>query len=43
MVGQMPGYSGAPVLYAADKGHLTDAGHRFTAGVAGPAIRRALV
>ena len=37
----MPGASAAPQLYATDRIHLTDAGHAFIAGVAGPAIAKA--
>lgn len=42
LVELMPGYSGGPFFYAADRAHLTDAGHALEAGAAGPAIRQAL-
>ncbi|MFT4215671.1 MAG: SGNH/GDSL hydrolase family protein [Micropruina sp.] len=39
---QMPGASAAPQLYSWDRTHLTDAGHAFIAGLAEPAIDKAI-
>ncbi|MFT3970258.1 MAG: SGNH/GDSL hydrolase family protein [Micropruina sp.] len=38
----MPGAAARPELYSADRTHLTDAGHAFIAGIAGPAIQEVL-
>lgn len=42
LVGLMPGAAVEPQLYSWDRIHLTDAGHAFIAGIAGPAIEEAL-